>query len=290
MTGGGEVLLDWAGSIGLTLLNEGAVATCVRPQGESIVDLTWASPAALRMLGSWRVAAELETLPDHRYIEFGLAAPHQPSRSNSEPDRRWSLTKLDPDLLMASVHALLWTWRKDAEEWEGLSPEEWALRLRKALWEACDASMPRVKKGCGKKSVYWWIEEIAGLREASVQARRRLQRCLRRRRRNEECTERAQEECRIAKHSLSDAIGRSETTAWKELISSLNEDPWGRHCRIVLSKLRTRAPSTTESLAPAFLGEVVDTLFPREAGGRLSFLSRGATLNGKRSGRSQRER
>jgi len=103
----GEVLLDWAGSLGLTLLNEGTVATCVRPQGESIIDLTWASPAALRMVGGWRVAAELETLSDRRYIEFSSAAHRPLTRSHMEEERRWSLTKLNPDLLMASVHASL---------------------------------------------------------------------------------------------------------------------------------------------------------------------------------------
>lgn len=77
----GEALRDWAGSLGLTLLNVGKEATCVRPQGESIVDLTWASPAALRMVGGWRVATELETLSDHRYIELRLAPP---------PGPRWS--------------------------------------------------------------------------------------------------------------------------------------------------------------------------------------------------------
>jgi len=35
----GEVLLDWAGSLGLTLLNEGNLATCVRPQRRSIDDV-----------------------------------------------------------------------------------------------------------------------------------------------------------------------------------------------------------------------------------------------------------
>jgi len=75
----GEMLLDWAGSLGLTLLDEGTMATCVRPQGESIIDLTWASPAALRMVDGWRVAAELETLSDHRYIELKLAARRPPN-------------------------------------------------------------------------------------------------------------------------------------------------------------------------------------------------------------------
>jgi len=106
----GETLLDWAGSLGLTLLNEGTVATCVRPQGESILDLTWASPEALRMVAGWRMAAELETLSDHRYIELGLAERRPLTGTMVAEERRWSLARLNPDLLMASVHASLWVW------------------------------------------------------------------------------------------------------------------------------------------------------------------------------------
>jgi len=120
----GEVLRDWAESLGLTLLNERSVATCVRTQGESIVDLTWASPAALRMVGGWRVAAELETLSDHRYIELNLAARQSPTGPGTEEERRWSLTKLNPDLLMASMHATLWAWGEEPRTWKGFSVED----------------------------------------------------------------------------------------------------------------------------------------------------------------------
>jgi len=231
----GETLLDWAGLLGLTLLNEGTVVTCVRPQGEFIVDLTWASPAALRM-----VAAELETLSDHRYIELGLTARRPLAGTMVEEERWWSLARLNPDLLMASVHASLWVWGEEVQSWEGL--EELALRFRKALWGACDASMPRVRRGCGRRSAYWWTEEIAKLREVLVQARRRLQRHLRRRNRDEAGIERARGEYREARCSLGAAIGRSKAAAWEDLISSLNEDPWGRPYRLVLNKLRPRSP------------------------------------------------
>jgi len=149
--------------------------------------------------------------------------------------------------------------------------EELALRLRKALWGACDASMPRVRRGCGRRSAYWWTEEIAKLREASVRARRRLQRYMRRRHRSEAGTERARRVYRVARCSLGAAIGRSKTRAWEDLISSLNEDPWGRPYRMVLKKLRPRAPPTTESLDPGFLGEVVGAIFPGETGDATPF-------------------
>ncbi|XP_076386159.1 uncharacterized protein LOC143264178 [Megachile rotundata] len=45
----GQVTLDWAAAQGLLLLNRGSASTCVRPQGESVVDLSWGSPAVARM-------------------------------------------------------------------------------------------------------------------------------------------------------------------------------------------------------------------------------------------------
>ncbi|XP_053989811.1 uncharacterized protein LOC128882251 [Hylaeus volcanicus] len=47
----GRAVLEWAASADLRLLNRGSVSTCVRWQGESIVDLSWATPAASRLVG-----------------------------------------------------------------------------------------------------------------------------------------------------------------------------------------------------------------------------------------------
>lgn len=117
------------------------------------------------------------------------------------------------------------------------------MQIRKALWGVCDVSMPRIRKGCGRRSAYWWTEEIASLRDASVQARRRLQRCLRRRNNGEACIERTRSENRNAQRSLCSAIGRSKIRAWEELNISLDEDPWKRPYRLILKKLRLQPRS-----------------------------------------------
>ena len=64
----GQAVTEWAAELGLQLLNRGSTSTCVRWQGESIVDLSWASQSAARKVTGWRVAEELETLSDHRLI------------------------------------------------------------------------------------------------------------------------------------------------------------------------------------------------------------------------------
>lgn len=75
------ILEDWATQLGLVLLNRGSASICVRPQEESIVDLTWLTLGAAPFR-DWRVAVEIETISDHEVIEdlrhrnAGALAPH----------------------------------------------------------------------------------------------------------------------------------------------------------------------------------------------------------------------
>jgi len=76
----GNALVGWASEHGLCVLNRGRVSTCVRPQGESIVDITMGSPYAARMVSGWRVVKDMrgETLSDHLYIEVVLGTARRP--------------------------------------------------------------------------------------------------------------------------------------------------------------------------------------------------------------------
>lgn len=65
----GEAVLLWMAGMGLTVLNEGGEATCIRPNGESHVDLTMANGRAADTVSKWRVLGE-ESLSDHHYIAF----------------------------------------------------------------------------------------------------------------------------------------------------------------------------------------------------------------------------
>ncbi|XP_067216847.1 uncharacterized protein [Linepithema humile] len=60
----GEAVWDWAAGLGLLLQNRGSESTCVHPRGESIVDLTWASPRAAQLVRTWGVV-DRESLSDH---------------------------------------------------------------------------------------------------------------------------------------------------------------------------------------------------------------------------------
>ncbi|XP_043264151.1 uncharacterized protein LOC122404279 [Colletes gigas] len=52
------------------------------------------------------------------------------------------------------------------------------------------------------------------------------------------------------------AIKRAKAQAWKDLLQTLDDDPWGRPYRVVLKKLRPWAPPVTEGLDPRLLEDV----------------------------------
>ncbi|XP_011686455.1 PREDICTED: uncharacterized protein LOC105449153 [Wasmannia auropunctata] len=67
----GDAMATWAAVQDFRLLNRYNVATCVRPQGKSVIDLTWVSPALLPFVRAWDVAVEEEALSDHRKVTRG---------------------------------------------------------------------------------------------------------------------------------------------------------------------------------------------------------------------------
>ncbi|XP_072766437.1 uncharacterized protein [Anoplolepis gracilipes] len=117
----GVAVEEWAVTLDLRLLNERGISTCIRERRESVVDLTWASPATLNKVLEWRVATEVETLSDHMYIVYGLVVtPEQvlqrrQLRETTSP-RRWSTKKMNEDAFMASILLATWLGRGEPRE------------------------------------------------------------------------------------------------------------------------------------------------------------------------------
>ncbi|XP_053992091.1 uncharacterized protein LOC128883597 [Hylaeus volcanicus] len=259
---GGRAVLEWAASADLRLLNRGSVSTCVRWQSESIVDLSWATPAASRLVSGWGVAEEVESLSDHLYILMDVSAAPQyhPARGPApgRPPLRWALKRLEKDALMAAALAGS---GPDAPAGLVADVDQEADWFRESLTAACDAAMPRAKK-FPRRAAYWWSDEIAALRATCSAARRRFTRARRRRNRDPVREAALYEVYREATVDLQRAIRRAKAGACGELLGTLDKDPWGRPYRIVLGRMRPAAPPVTESLAPTVLERVVDTLFP----------------------------
>lgn len=68
----GALLSSWTAERDLRILNVGSTPTCVRPQGSSVIDVTWSSPELVPLIKNWRVLEEVELLSDHLYVAFTL--------------------------------------------------------------------------------------------------------------------------------------------------------------------------------------------------------------------------
>ncbi|CAL1672066.1 unnamed protein product [Lasius platythorax] len=68
----GKQLEDWAVANDQHVVNRGNTPTCVKPQGQSVVDITWATSNVMGEIRCWRVEEMCETLSDHKYITFSI--------------------------------------------------------------------------------------------------------------------------------------------------------------------------------------------------------------------------
>ncbi|XP_026746947.1 uncharacterized protein LOC113508189 [Trichoplusia ni] len=249
----GEVLEEWAVTTGLVILNRGSEYTCVRQRGGSIVDVSFASPSVAGRVRDWRVAVEVETLSDHRYIRFDVSAQTANGRHPTTPINdgpRWALKRIDRELLEEAALVQSWIWESATDG--PVDVEAVALWFRGAMTQICDASMPRVSQRSARRRVYWWTDEIARLRVECVAARRRYTRYRRRRRRDPVEEGALYEVYRASKETLWLAIGDSKSRAREELLGSLDRDPWGRPYRW--------------GMQPQLLEAVVSALFPERTG------------------------
>ena len=258
----GALLSEWMTARGLLTLNSGSTDTCVRERGGSIIDLSLATRVTANAVSRWRVEEGTETLSDHRYIRFDVSVPNPtPLRRRAGDTPRWSIRKMDEDALKAAAVALTWAMQEERR-----CVDDEADRFRELMTRVCDAGMPRVGSVQARRAVYWWTDEIASLRREANRSRRRYTRARAKERRGAvgaAVVTQLYAEYRQKCSALQLEIKRAKTGAWKELLGSVEKDPWGRPYKMVLNKLRPWTPPTTEALDPEFLGDVLHALFPR---------------------------
>lgn len=130
-----------------------------------------------------------------------------------------------------------------------------ARAVEELIKAACNFALDRKAQSFpGKPPVHWWNAEIARQRKACAVARRRMTRCNARlyrlhdrlaaqglvtnTTREEEASVSASSAYREARKILRIAITRSKAACWKQLIQSVEEDPWGKPYKLVTRKLQ----------------------------------------------------
>lgn len=250
----GALLEEWAAENELRLVNVGCEPTCIRPQGMSCVDLTWASPELASSIREWKVLS-METLSDHVYIymevgEIGTVV--------NRAKLGWKWDKADVDLFQASLVMACATMNPT----ENRTVDDMETQLGSMLRRSCDLAAPRRGKPPNKRNCHWWSVEISELRKASVKRRREWQRGKRRGSVTREELSRLEDEYRSAKRALRRAISKAKLEAWQELINLIEKDPWGMPYRIVMRRLDESTGRLTEKLDEPELKKMLDSLFP----------------------------
>jgi hypothetical protein len=155
-----------------------------------------------------------------------------------EPNR-WAIRKLKEDIFIAAVLVSTWT---PCKEMEALDMAE---ELGEILRDASEAAMPKIKK-FDKKTAYWWTNETAESRKATIRARRHLFKAKQERNAHtyagRDRIEIASREYKAARKSLRLAIMAAKAKAWQELLATLDKDSWGRPYQMVLNKLKGAVP------------------------------------------------
>ena len=261
----GEVVEEWAAELNLQLINEGTYSTCVRWQGESIVDLTWASLAAARKIRSWKVVLDAETLSDHRYIIIRFSPDQVEVRHNQQPKRqksgrgtqreptpflRWAFKKLNRERLLTAAHAEAWIAPSQEETTTEVNCQ--AESFHRQITKICDAAMPRAKPR-RKNAAYWWTPDLEKKKRDCVLTRRKVQHLKRKKTPNASEKEQAYSRYRAAVMNLQKAIKEAKNKAWNELQQTIDRDLWGKPYRIVMEKLKPSAPPLTETIDPGLL-------------------------------------
>lgn len=262
-TARGSLVLEWAASMDLILINKGAQPTCVRQQGSSIVDVTWATAVLAPYLADWTVNEE-EFLSDHCCITMllkeslwtGQRAITTTSTTSTFSFSRWKWSAANLDLFAALLTGYDWITPLDEDSED---PVDAAREYRRAIYRACKSAIPKAKRS-PLKPVFWWNDNLQELHRKCCSCRRRFLRC--RPRADPAAVQLAYKEWKTMQKTYREAIKQSKRRNWQELLDTLEEDPWNKPYRIVLKRLNRSPSDLTQRLPLEEVNNILDELFP----------------------------
>lgn len=226
----GEMLAEWLAEEDLVVHNKGNVPTFIRGKSESFIDVTFSTKKIAKQIENWKVLEE-ESLSAHQHITFEIALKNRkiPKMSNSPG---WRIKKENLPKMTLELKKLL-SMRQDYV----MSAAE----ISGAITEACNKSFGKKRGHPTKRPVYWWTEEVAQTRRTCLKSKRLM---VRANKGADEVRKRVcQEDYRADRAKLKKTINEAKRKSWKEVISEVDNDVWGRGYRIVMKKMTPNAPA-----------------------------------------------
>ncbi|XP_060665445.1 uncharacterized protein LOC132797710 [Drosophila nasuta] len=211
----------------------------------SIIDLTFLS-SSLAPRASWKVCRDF-TYSDHQAIITDIRK--RPEVAAVPRVTRYRENTLDIDMFEHMMQGL---------QLSGTATDM-TKQIMSQLTRACNASMKKVGNGAKHQPVYWWTNEIAVARRECCQARRSLQRTLKRG--NPDASSLLLE-LKTKRRTLKGLIKASKKRLFLELCDQAEQDPWGSAYKITMRKLN--AFSSPSPKCPELLRKIVSHLFPQQ--------------------------
>lgn len=243
----GRVLLEAFANLDIALLNEGNEHTFSRNGFGSIIDIAFASSNVLSSI-KWGIS-DVYTHSDHNAILIDyLNSPRKTIHHPYKEVHGWKCHIFDREMFRACLVN---------EKIEG-PPEEAAKTLISKVTQACNMSMIKRKPGRQRKPVYWWSENIAQLRRECIRARRDFTRS-----RGHSVNVEMQENLRLKRKELKNAIKKSKKECFLKICDDLDASPFGLAYKIVMKKLKAYNAVTPSD--PVVLREITSCLFPPQS-------------------------
>ena len=250
----GHELGEWIDNMQLQVANVGNTPTRFHQGFGSIVDVTFASPRLARRIPDWRVLDNEVSGSDHRYINFSLHREVEVAAPKKQ--RRWATRKLNEDRLTATFLAMTWGMDEREEEDDNEDAVQTVKKLTRVVTAACDSAMPRSGPPRGRGPIYWWNDEVAQLRKECNHQRRLYERS-----RGRIAAQMVSEQYQLARKRLKTAIKASKRSAWNELRSLADDDPFGKPYKVIMKKFG--GPTAESRMEPEDVVKAIDKLFPR---------------------------
>lgn len=224
----GQIIVEWAASSLLTIHNDGAKPTFRRNNQVSYIDLTLTSSGISGRTHEWTVRDDLESGSDHEIITVNIADYNHESNNRTSLKYKAAYAERFTQLLGREC---------DNHKWLNKP-----LNFVDAVQDTAERTFAQ-RRGCSRKQVHWWCEEVHVARTACIRSKRAFTRS---KRANQDHVA-LQDDYKAKRFILKQAILKAKQASFHKLLEDINNDPWGDAYKIVAGKIHSTVKLSEEA-------------------------------------------